>query len=460
MKAEIIDALSMMPDADAVVLVDKQKIPDIIRGMRQKHSECRAYYDKICELFDREYLEDIGLCLWTFLRDEMIYREESEKMQRLPTPKKMMKRGNCDCKGYSLFSGGVLDAMNRRGAGIDWCYRYVPADQIGKDIGHVFVVIDPGGDEIWVDPVLSIFDRHIFYARQKDEYIGKPATIGRLSVSDEGKIGLTAPEQSLLDQLNDYTLGIQQAVQVSTGNATLNTISAGIVATASVIVPGVGAIEGILQGASQELDNAFGPGSFAARLLTDISSNILTAPYTVVKTLLNPGARTFESDQYEAAWYYYYYVKGISKYYNSPAQVADSQVPEALKWFIDRLGVFISGREHIIALTQGAQQYISYRSVNAYTTSDLNAVGKAVAVAQMYFNFNAPAGGWANTIGVYDEQLGAIAQQLGQSLEQVNAEVQSGQISVPFNLKSWLQTPWPYVVIVSVIGIYLIMSDE
>jgi hypothetical protein len=468
MKAELIQELEPFVAIEPVILVDDQDVRDIIRGMQAKQVECRPMYDAICGYFDGDCIEDIGLNIWSFLKSELVYAEQTKKVQRLASPKTLLKRGRCDCKEYALFSAGVIDAMNRRGAGIDWCFRFVPAEALTRSIGHVFVVLEPGGDEIWIDPVLSMYDSHVLYLVQKDVYVKDSALISGLSVDDRGAIGLTKVEQTLLDQLNEYTLGVQDAVSVSTSSGTINTITAAIVQTASSFIPGVGLALGALKAVGTLISNNFGAGSLAARLVSDITTNLLLAPYAIVKTLLNPGARTFESDQYDAAWKYYYFVLGQTKYKNAPQQVTDQQVPTALKWFIDRAGVYISGDQHLTALTKSASDYTNYYGVNHYTTTDVTLVGPASQMAQQYWNLNGAAGSWANTVGVFDVQLIEIAQQMGESVEQVNAQVQSGAIDIPgitpsdplTKIKQLLSSPWPWVIGVGVIAILILWDDD
>jgi hypothetical protein len=329
-------------------------------------------------------------------------------------------------------------------------------------VGHVFVVANPGN--IWVDPVLATFNVHYINFVSKDREITRSASkiAGLRSIMHSGKrMGLTAPEQSLLTSLNEYLLGMTNAVSVSLGSGTFNTISEGVIMGASLAVPGLTAALGVLKLAGTVVNNQFGPGSLAAKLLADINNNLLTAPVTIVKTLLNPGARTFESDQYEGARFYYYFVLGNTKYQN-PNNVADTDVPPALKWFEDRLGVYISGNEHIRALAQSAQAYIALAAVNSYTTTNLNQVNLAVQVAQTYFNFNGAPGSWANTVGVFDPALVALAQQLGESVEQVNAQIQSGQLAAPASTvtQQIFSSPWTWVAVGVGVALLLTANSE
>jgi hypothetical protein len=428
---ELLDELSDMPDEPPVMLVKKQVVKDIMKYMSVALVEFRPYYDKIYSFFEGSTMEEVGEQIFDFLKDQMIYEEESDEAQWLCNPRELLERGECDCKGYALFAAGVIDALNRNSdqGEIPWCFRFVPSAILGTKIGHVFVVLDPGGKEIWIDPVLSSFNQKPFYLVQEDRYVTEGRKVSGLRVTRSGTV-IGSAESTLLSQINEYTLGMQDAIDVSYGNGLLNTITQAVVLSiVSVLVPGAALAFAAIKAGQVLLSDEFGPGSLSARLVGDITSNILTAPVTIVESILN--GRTYNSDQYRAGWYYYYYVMGQTKYLNNPNMVSDAQVPAALKWFIDRTGVFISGGEHITALTQSEEAYMNLYGVNGDTTTDEYRVGPAVQVAQANFNFNGGPGSWANTIGVFDVQLVAIANETGQSVEQVNNEVASGQLVVP-----------------------------
>jgi hypothetical protein len=429
-KRKAIQAIGAM-GALPVKVVEDQTVMDIVEWMPVAHDAYRRMYDRLVSCVEETDLEALCYELWDFCRATFKYKEESVDDQQLSAPSTMLKRGWSDCKSYALFIGGILDALNRQGADIRWRYRYVSSTPWGSKIGHVFVVVDPDNENIWVDPVLPDFDKHFFYLVHRDVEIQEVGAMGRIGglrpVMSGRRVGASA-EQNILDQLEEYTLGLTQAVQVSQSSGTINTITQGVVQTASALIPGVSLALGILKAVGTEVSNIFGVGSTAARLVADVTNNLLMAPVAIVETLLSPGSRTFESDQYYGAAYYYYYVQGQAKYKNAPSQVADTQVPVALKWFIDRLGVFISGREHIEALVQGSAQYLALHSVNAYTTTDPTAVANAVAVAQQYFNFNGNAGSWAGTVGVYDVQLIEIANEMGETVETAAAQDTAGEL--------------------------------
>src|SRR5208282_3842369 len=155
-------------------------------------------------------------------------------------------------------------------------------------------------------------------------------------------------------------------------------------------------------------------GSLASRLAQDWTNNPLTAPVTIVESIFN--GRTFESDQYRAAQFFQWYVQA-NRGMNALNKIPDSDVFPALKYFMDRLGIFISGAEHLEAIATSPQDYMDLYSVNNYTTTDVNRVNAAFNVASKYFVFNNQLGGWQNTPGVYDEQLAEIAIAQNETIE-------------------------------------------
>lgn len=156
-------------------IVDDQSTKDIINAMLESHGLDDKDYNKICALFDADSAEEVGYNIWIFLRENVDYVVETESLQTVRSPGALMATANswgADCKNYSLFTGGVIDALNRKGAGIPWAYRFASYKWLKKDPYHVFVVMYPGTtDEIWIDAVLPYFDYHKMPAHFKDKKI-------------------------------------------------------------------------------------------------------------------------------------------------------------------------------------------------------------------------------------------------------------------------------------------------
>src|SRR6202522_1238150 len=455
-----------------ILLVEQQDTTDIMRALKKWHAECRDDYDRIVNSpeFDQDNIEDLSFAIWQFLRPGggggLKYEEEGIDEQWVRCPHDILKSGHSDCKCYALFTAGILDAKKRQGWNIDWVFRFTPTIFYKTAIGHVFVVVNPKTDNIWIDPVLSSFDEHNFYLVKVDESVNPTvgATIGGLTLLPQrgrkidremGRVGNA--ENTLLAAVKEYSDGLDNAITVSRSTGLINVITQGVLMTASLLIPGIGAALAVLKLVGAAANSVFGVGSKAAILINDFTSNPLTAPVTIVESLFN--GRTYNTDQYYAAMYYQFYVLG--KNVTNINQIADSDVMPALKYFIDRSNVFISGQEHLRALGQNAQTYTALFGVNGDTTTDMSRVNPAVAMAQQYWIFNGVRGSWANTVGVFDPELIAIANSMGESPEEVSNQVQSGAIVLPssgFSLQAIFASPLTWIA-AGILGV-LLFTDK
>lgn len=383
-----------------------------------RHAQCTGDYDRIAQYFMGGSVRDICRRLWNFCRENFTYVMEDGETQKNSRPITMLKDKEVDCKNYSLFIGGVLDAMKRAGLPITWCYRFVSYKASDPKPHHVFIVVNRNTDDIWVDPVLDYFDYHLFYWYKKDR---TPKTEAVAKVGFIPQARMAGNEQALLDQLKNYTDGLTQAMQVSRQTNTINSITASVLQTAAALNPVIVAGQLALKLIDVGVGDVFGVGSAAARAISDLSSFNLSG---FVNDLFN--GRTYNTDQYWGAALYQNKVLGKGNI-NNQNQIVDGDLLPALKWFIDRTGIFISGREHIIALTQSPQAYMALASVNSYTTTDPARVQAAYQVASTYWkdpaNYpSSEAGSWKNTIGVYDTGLAQLASQNGETAEQLAAQ--------------------------------------
>lgn len=146
-----------------VVLSKTQSAGDIINAMLAYHNLYKSEYDKLAPQFLATSDYGVGKKIFNFLKENTKYRIESDKKQYIKSPSAILYSGSNDCKNYALFTGGVLDAMNRLyNSNIDWCYRYASYKYLDKIPQHVFVVINPNTDnEIWIDPVLQNYNQRV-----------------------------------------------------------------------------------------------------------------------------------------------------------------------------------------------------------------------------------------------------------------------------------------------------------
>lgn len=140
-----------------ITIHPNQTVKDIMQEVCEAHEEFAPYYDKIALYFAAESTEKICENISDFLKKNLHYTEETETHQTSALPTGILIRGSdksigIDCKHYSGMSAGIIDALNRQGAGIDWNYRFASYKILDSTPHHVFVVVRDEGTEIWIDP--------------------------------------------------------------------------------------------------------------------------------------------------------------------------------------------------------------------------------------------------------------------------------------------------------------------
>jgi len=134
-----------------ILIHPKQTVKDIIREVLEAHDEFAPYYDQIALYFDADTTEEICERLVEFCKSNIKYKEESEDDQTSALPTGILTRGFGDCKHYAGFIGGILDALNRRGRKINWCYVFASYRILDKTPHHVFIEVTDKGKQLWLD---------------------------------------------------------------------------------------------------------------------------------------------------------------------------------------------------------------------------------------------------------------------------------------------------------------------
>lgn len=146
------------------IIIHDQTTGDIIKGIEYTHNLHRKDYDNIANYFNDDSVVKICRKIYNFLKKNTIYKIESDDAQTLRSPAAILKLGanpkiGLDCKSYALFTAGILDALNRQGKRIKWCYRFASYKIFSKLPHHVFVVVNPNtNNEIWIDNVMPTFN--------------------------------------------------------------------------------------------------------------------------------------------------------------------------------------------------------------------------------------------------------------------------------------------------------------
>ena len=171
------------------MIVKDQQVPDIITAMLNAHKIYANEYDKICMDFWTGNDITTAKKIFGFLKKNIKYVVDSEKNQQIMSPSSIISIGKNDCKNYSLFIMGTLDALRRKGLlKNDICYRFASYKLFDSMPHHVFAVMKTSdGDEIFIDPVLPNFnERKTYYY-----HIDKKPNMPLYSISGTGsQVGL------------------------------------------------------------------------------------------------------------------------------------------------------------------------------------------------------------------------------------------------------------------------------
>lgn len=169
-------------------IIHDQQVSDIISAILDAHIKYAPEYNKIAQTFAGRDVKSTARNIYDFLKKNVNYVVEDDNKQMIKSPSAILYTGKStgsDCKNYSLFTAGILDALNRSGFPINWTFRFASYRMFDKMPHHVFVVINPDTkNEIWVDPVLNGFDLKKQYYYKLDK---KPNKMALISLAGIGK---------------------------------------------------------------------------------------------------------------------------------------------------------------------------------------------------------------------------------------------------------------------------------
>jgi len=172
------------------VIMQNQNVGDIINGIINTHEQYKSQYDKISPFFLGSDLESTCYNVWSFLKQNVPYRIESDDQQTLRAPASIVSGLPADCKTFSLFSMGIADSLRRKGL-IDCklAFRFAGYNDFSNNLEHVFCVINPKTkNEIWCDAVLPNFNQK----KQPSIYKDKNINMALVALSGIGDFASTA----------------------------------------------------------------------------------------------------------------------------------------------------------------------------------------------------------------------------------------------------------------------------
>ena len=192
----------------ADMLVDDQDLNHIISAIKKYHGRHKADYSGIAEEFWTGDPTTTAKQLFNFCKKYVMYKVEPESDQTIKSPGRIISEGYGDCKHYSSFIAGVVDALSRKGHPIEANYRFV-SDHPGRDVHHVFAVVRGGGSEYWVDPVLDNFDERPNFHNPKDVFFNNG--VGRLTYLAGTEVGKKHHHKSFKELMHNFGKSIEKA---------------------------------------------------------------------------------------------------------------------------------------------------------------------------------------------------------------------------------------------------------
>ena len=153
-------------------LVSDQTTNDIIKAIEIAHHQHASEYKKIAHYFKGSTDIQTAQNIFNFLKKNIVYKIEPSNRQTVKSVSALLSHGFGDCKHFANFSAGILQQLN-----IPFVYRFASYKYSDNTPQHVFVVMNPGVNEIWIDPVLPTLN----YRKQYTSSIDKKMSLYSIS---------------------------------------------------------------------------------------------------------------------------------------------------------------------------------------------------------------------------------------------------------------------------------------
>lgn len=140
------------------LIAAQQTTNDIINAVIGQHNINVKQAKNIAHYFDAGDIYQTCQNIWNFLKYEVPYKVEPANKQTAKTISRIVYdaangTGKNDCKHYSNFAGAVLHCL-----GIPFCYRFAGYSNYSNLPTHVYIVANPGKNQLILDAVLNSFD--------------------------------------------------------------------------------------------------------------------------------------------------------------------------------------------------------------------------------------------------------------------------------------------------------------
>lgn len=197
-------------------IVEDQSTGDIISAITKAHILYAPEYKKISSFFKGSNSKQTGKKIFDFLKSNVKYVIEPGDKQTVKSPAAILAQGFGDCKHYAGFSGGILQHLE-----IPFAYRFASYRMLDKQPQHVFVVINPGNNEIWLDPVLNEYNYQKPYTYAKDKKMALYTISGIGATKSEKKAAKKAAGKTLGQKIKKGTKAVLKVAASPVRNAFL-----------------------------------------------------------------------------------------------------------------------------------------------------------------------------------------------------------------------------------------------
>lgn len=118
---------------------------DIINALHKYMPYAVQQSKKRASMFKGKDNKETARNIWSFLKHNIRYIEDSEHFQDIKLPDRLIKERKGDCKSFSMFTGSILDNLN-----IPYKFAYTSYTD-SKTPQHVYVQLDDGTiiDAVW-----------------------------------------------------------------------------------------------------------------------------------------------------------------------------------------------------------------------------------------------------------------------------------------------------------------------
>jgi hypothetical protein len=146
---------------------------DIIRVIHKMLPKAAHQVKGVAHQFVGNTVFDTTKNIWAYLKRNINYKEDSNRLQVIQLPSKLLSTKQGDCKSYSLFTAAILYCLD-----IPFKMRYTNYSG-GTTPRHVYVVaLDEKNEPIIIDAVYHTHNAEKPYKYKTDFYMIKPGING------------------------------------------------------------------------------------------------------------------------------------------------------------------------------------------------------------------------------------------------------------------------------------------